>query len=181
MTRFGDIGPVSAETALAVAAFLFLAAILAWPLIGIARRRHRRRLWKAQRDLSTLRAMSWQDFERLTGETFRRMGYQVEETGGGGQDEGIDLRLTRAGKHYVVQCKHYRRGSVGAPVIREMVGVAVHAAAAGVFVVTCGRFTRAARSFARGKAVTLIDGARLIEIIRLQQGRAGMPRSPGGA
>ncbi|MBO9831171.1 restriction endonuclease [Xanthomonas phaseoli] len=35
-------------------------------------------------------------------------------------------------RRFVVQCKHYRAGRVGAPVVREMVSVSVHEKAQGL-------------------------------------------------
>ncbi len=56
-------------------------------------------------DLDSLRALSWQDFEKLVGEAYRRPGYVVEETGGGGPDGEVDLVIRNDGKTYFVQCK----------------------------------------------------------------------------
>lgn len=47
-------------------------------------------------------ALSWQEFEMVVGESFRRRGYQVEETGGKGADGGVDLILTKGGERYLV-------------------------------------------------------------------------------
>lgn len=135
-----------------------------------SRRRKRRALWACQRDLATLQAMTWQEFEQLVGETFRCLGFQINETGGGGADGGLDLLMTRNGKTYAVQCKHYARKRVGAPIVREAVGVAVHVRASGAYVVTVGGFTRAAKDYARGKPVHLVDGAALLGLI--EQGRS---------
>lgn len=140
------------------------AAVAAW--WGYYRRRRKRRqLWARQRDLDTLRAMTWQEFEQLTGETFRRLGYVVAETGGGGADGGLDLLLTKDGRRFAVQCKHYNRTKAGAPVVRDAVGVAVHVRAAAVFVVALAGFTRQAHDYAKGKPVHLIDGQQLLRLI----------------
>jgi restriction system protein len=48
--------------------------------------------------------------------------------------------------------------------------------AAGGFVVTSGRFTEAAISFASGRNVTLVDGPKLHALLR--QAKAGIGRSP---
>ena len=158
---------------LAILALLSASAAL-WG--HVRRRLRRRKLWTRQRDLSTLKAMTWQEFELLVGETFRRLGYQVIETGGGGADGGADLLLAKGGRRFVVQCKHYKTGRVGAPVVREVVGVAVHEKAQGAFVVTVGSFTRAAEAFAKGKPLHLIDGGQLMAMI--EKGRAGKHRAP---
>lgn len=71
-------------------------------------RYYRRRLLDAQSGLKTLRALSWQDFERLAGGAFRRQGYVVEEVGGAAPDGGIDLILHQQGAKVVVQCKRWK-------------------------------------------------------------------------
>ena len=114
--------------------------------------------------------LSWQEFERLVGEAYRRRGYQVEELGGNGADGGIDLILTRPAQNgrekVLVQCKQWRAYRVGVDVIRELYGVmAARGATAGV-VVTSGTFTDEATAFATGRNVTLLNGPKLIELIR---------------
>jgi restriction system protein len=109
--------------------------------------------------------MSWQDFELLVGECFRRLGYRVTETGQGGADGGVDLLLRRDTKKILVQCKRWRSSSVGAPVVREMFGLMVHHSADRVKIVCCGKFTREATAFASGKPVDLISGEALLLLL----------------
>jgi len=115
---------------------------------------------------SALNEMSWQEFEMLVGEAFRRGGYSVGETGGGGADGGIDLVLRRDGEKYLVQCKQWRAFKVGVPIIRELYGAMAAAGAAGGFVVTSGVYTQEAKDFAAGRNIDLIDGVELHEIIK---------------
>jgi restriction system protein len=130
-----------------------------------------------------LDGMSWQQFEMLVGEGFRLQGYQVAETGGGGADGGVDLVLTRPGKNggekFLVQCKQWRAFKVGVDVVRELYGVMAARGATGGFVVTSGRFTDDAISFASGRNVSLIDGPKLHGLIR--QARSEVSRSPARA
>jgi len=147
-------------------------------------RRHERKqlvVDVAQSEASdALDGMSWREFEKLVGEGFRLQGYQVAETGGGGPDGGVDLVLTRPGKNggekFLVQCKQWRAFKVGVDVIRELYGVMAAKGATGGFVVTSGRFTEDAISFASGRNVTLIDGPKLYGLLR--QAKAGTERSP---
>jgi restriction system protein len=105
--------------------------------------------------------MTWVEFEMLVGEAFRLQGYKAEETGGGGADGGIDLVLTRDRERFLVQCKQWRAFSVGVEVVRELYGVMAASGATGGFVVTSGRFTRAAHEFADGRNIQLIDAPKL--------------------
>lgn len=143
------------------------------------RRRERSRLLDAasgHEAAQALDGMSWQQFEQLVGEGFRRQGYQVMETGGGGADGGVDLVLKRDGETHLVQCKQWRAQRVGVEVVRELYGVMAAKGAAGGFVVTSGRYTDAARSFASGRNVRLIDGPQLRALLQQVQGAAS-PRA----
>jgi restriction system protein len=126
-----------------------------------------------------LDGMSWREFEMLVGEGFRLQGYQVVETGGGGADGGVDLVLSKPGKSgdekFLVQCKQWRAYKVGVDVVRELYGVMAARGATGGFVVTSGRFTDEAISFASGRNVTLVDGPKLRGL--LQQASASASRS----
>ena len=133
-----------------------------------------------------LDGMSWREFEMLVGEGFRLQGYQVVETGGGGADGGVDLVLTKPGKSggekFLVQCKQWRAFKVGVDVVRELYGVMAAKGATGGFVVTSGRFTDEAVSFANGRNVTLIDGPKLHGLIRqARSGAGGLPARAAAA
>jgi restriction system protein len=113
-------------------------------------------------------SMNWRDFERLVGEAFRRQGFTVTGFGRNGPDGGVDLGLTKGGRRYLVQCKHWRTRQVGVTVIRELNGVMSAQGAQGAqggFVVTGGEFTREAKEFADSCAIELIDGPALEEMI----------------
>jgi restriction system protein len=132
-----------------------------------------------------LDGMSWREFEMLVGEGFRLQGYQVAETGGGGADGGVDLVLTRPGKgggeKFLVQCKQWRALKVGVDVVRELYGVMAARGATGGFVVTSGRFTDDAISFANGRNVKLVDGPKLVALIRQAKSAAMQPTPSRGA
>lgn len=148
------------------------AAVSAW------RRRERKALVvnvTESKAADVLDGMSWRQFEKLVGEAFRLQGYAVVETGGGGADGGVDLILSRNGEKFLVQCKQWRAFKVGVEVVRELYGVMAAKGAAGGFVVTSGRFTAEAASFASGRNVELIDGPKLRGLIRQAQG-TGEPR-----
>ena len=133
---------------------------------------YRRRLLDGQTGLETLRALSWQDFERLVGESYRRQGYVVEEVGGAAPDGGIDLVLHRQDGKVIVQCKRWKSAQVGVSLIREFYGVTVaENVERGIFVTT-GVFTPDATEFARGKPLELVDGAQLAKLVQGLQPRA---------
>ncbi|MGJ7546712.1 restriction endonuclease [Variovorax sp. LT1R16] len=148
-------------------------------LASVLRRRRRRTLLSTvsqSNAADALEGMTWQEFELLVGEAFRQQGYAVSETGGGGADGGIDLVLAKAGEKYLVQCKQWKAFKVGVTVVRELYGVMAAGGAVGGVVVTSGRFTQEAASFAEGRNIRLVDGPALLQLIR--QGRAA--RRPAG-
>lgn len=123
-----------------------------------------------------LRTTSWRDFELLVGEAFRMSGFAVAETGGGGADGGIDLKLRKGGEAFLVQCKQWRAYKVSVNVVRELFGVMAAEGAAGGFVVTSGVFTSDAQAFAKGRNIELIDGPALASMI--ESARVARKASP---
>lgn len=140
--------------------------LLAWGGLWLWRRWQevlRRRRFEASRTLEQLMALSPGEFEEWTGVLFERHGYHVRNTPDMA-DHGIDLMMTSPrGERAVVQCKRYR-GTVGEPVVRDLYGTMLHVGADLGFLVTTGSISQAARSWARGKPLELIDGERLVRL-----------------
>ena len=141
-------------------------AILTAGLIGVGKRRWRRALFSRTTGIQALKQMTWQDFELLVGEAYRRQGYSVRERGGRHADGGIDLELVRGSERVIVQCKHWLNRQVPVQRVRELLGVVTaEGADRGVLVATNG-FTRDAITFAAGKPLELIDGEGLMRLSR---------------
>ena len=140
-------------------------------LLSALRRGKAARLYAAAASrLDALDGMSWQEFEILVGEYFRRQGYGVTDHGGGGADGGVDVVLHGSDGTHLVQCKHWRALRVGVQPVRELYGVMAAHGAAGGFVVTSGEFTAEALRFADGLALRLVSGKALLRSIRAQAG-----------
>lgn len=139
--------------------------------------RHRRKVVDETRNLDALRALSWQDFEVLVGEAFRRDGYAMLEAPKGGADGGVDLVMSKDSRKHLIQCKQWRNRSVGEPIIREQFGILTHEGADEAVVITSGSFTPGALAFARGKPMRLIDGPELLELVKSVQPPAAAPLS----
>ena len=131
----------------------------------------RRRLVDEQTSLEKLRETSWKDFEYLVAEAFRRQGYTVDYSLGRGADGGVDITLHKDGRKSLVQCKQWKVFSVGAPVIREMFGLMTAEKADAAIIVTTGKFTRDAHTFAEGKPIRLVDGPQLLDLVQSVQAR----------
>lgn len=121
---------------------------------------------KSQPAPNALFDMSWQEFEGLVTEFFRRRDYTVKQTGGNGPDGGVDIVLTKGNDMYLVQCKQWKAYKVGVQIVRELHGVMAASGAAGGFVVTAGEFTADAKEFAKGLNINLFNGTRLHQMIR---------------
>ncbi|GFO57563.1 hypothetical protein GMSM_45700 [Geomonas sp. Red276] len=115
--------------------------------------------------VGALNEMSWEEFECLVGEHFRRDGFTVERMGGDGPDGGIDLVLRRGGEKHLVQCKQWKAYQVGVQPVREFYGVMCAAGATTGYFVTSGTFSDDARKFVQGINLELIDGLKLKRMI----------------
>jgi restriction system protein len=117
--------------------------------------------------LNDLKNLSWKEFEEYVGSLFAKLGYTVEVTGGL-QDGGIDLIVRKEDRISLVQCKNYRVNKVTLSMVRDFYG-AMNANLnfeVGYFITT-GIFTLDAKHFAEDKPIELVDGARLIDYVRM--------------
>ncbi|XHR31050.1 MAG: restriction endonuclease [Chthoniobacteraceae bacterium] len=158
-------------------------ALLFFGILAICSTFHgwrRRGLVEQQKSLETLQSTSWKDFEFLVAEAYKRQGYAVDFSFNRGADGGVDLILQKGGRTTFVQCKQWKKSSVGAPVIREMFGIMTAERANDLIVVTSGKFTSEARTFAEANHIQLVDGPMLLELIRSVQtkGRANVAPEP---
>ena len=157
----GPLGRTAAASLPAIAPLPIGLGALVAALLVLRRMRDDARFARV-RSTESLRALSWQEFESLVGARYRALGYRVAPNDGPGADGGVDLVLHGAEGTIIVQCKHYR-GSVGVPVVRELLGTVTACGAAAGIVATSGTFTRDARAFADGVSnVSLVDAPLLL-------------------
>ena len=167
------IAAFTAHSLMHFAAFFLQFAVpfclLVGVLVSVILRRRAKHIMARSRDnpKTALTTMTWQHFEQLVGESFRRQGFSVLEMGGTGPDGGVDLVLNKDGKRYLGQCKHWKTWQVGVSVVRELNGVIAAQNADGGYVITGGHFTREAEVFARRCGIQLIDGMTLERMILL--------------
>lgn len=136
-----------------------------WWAIPRWRARFRRSAWPAL-PLDQLMALTPSEFESYVAQRiFARQGYTVVNTPDV-KDGGVDILVVDAhGRRAVVQCKRYR-GTVGEAVVRDLYGTMIHHDATMAYLITTGGISEAARRWAAGKPIGLIDGARLVELAR---------------
>ena len=146
------------------------ALVLVMASIGsFIRTRKRLRLLERQRGIETIRALSWQEFEQLVGETYRRQGYSITETGKAGPDGGVDVTLRKDGETVLVQCKNWRSQSIGVSIVRELLGAVTAASASRGIIVGSGTFTKPAIEFAHANRIELVDGEKLTQLVAAVQ------------
>ncbi len=156
----------------------WFAAIFLLPVpFALINARSRSRLVDGQANMDRIRALSWQEFEQLVAEAYRRQGYRVAERGGGGADGGIDLELRTKDKTLVVQCKRWKTHTVGVELVRELYGAMTGEQAHAAIFVTSGSYTPDAIDFARDKPIKLVDGRKLVEMLQGVQGKRQEPRA----
>ena len=113
--------------------------------------------------ITELHNLSPKAFERYVAALFRLKGYEVTVRGKSG-DGGVDLEVINGGgRRAIVQCKRYQN-TVGPETVRELYGTLVHERVAHAFLVSTANISEAARDWARGKPMTLIDGEALIDV-----------------
>jgi SNF2 family DNA or RNA helicase len=118
-----------------------------------------------------LEQISPQQFERLIGELYEKMGYHIKLTPQT-KDQGVDIyakRISESGTdHLAIQCKHYPNGVVGVEHVRSLYGViqAQPDITKGILV-TSGKFSKEAEEFKkRIGRIELFDGKVLCALLR---------------
>ncbi len=114
-------------------------------------------------------------FEELLLHCFKDAGYQVVRNSRYTGDDGIDGRVYRDGKLYLVQAKRYA-GLIDAAHLREFENTVGRYSAAGGFFVHTGRTGNTAKAVSRQQGqVTLLSGMGLVDFVLA---RSGLPKVP---
>ena len=102
--------------------------------------------------------------ERFAVQVYRKMGYQVNHTGHSG-DHGIDVYLVNPKKQVeLVQCKQWHK-PVGEPEVRDLMGAMTHERAVKGYIWAPGGFSNAARQWAKGKPILLMDDGEIENLV----------------
>jgi restriction system protein len=132
---------------------------------------------RADAKLAQLETLTPEGFEEFVAELFEALGFEVEILGGAG-DEGADLRVRRKGLLGVVQCKYSKgKAVIGSPELQKFLGTIHHTGSHKGFFVTTRTFSLAAERFVAEHPIELIDGPRLVELVREVLG-PGASREP---
>ena len=152
-----------------IAIFVILAFYLIFKIRAFYKSIRNRSLLHRNRSIKRLKKLSWNDFERLCMELFKKKGWTVLGNEKKGADGGVDIWMKknslRKKTSAIVQCKRYEDALVTIKVIREMYGLMYEYDADEVYVVTTSRFTKECYKFIEDKNIFLIDGEKLVKMI----------------
>jgi restriction system protein len=174
-----NIGEVDAEAAFralkGLAAPKLDAHVPVAPILRINRDDKRivpgRDVLEALNDAANLAAMDWEDFEHLIRQVFElewaHEGAEVRVTQAS-RDKGVDALIfdpdpLRGGK-FVIQAKRYTR-VVDVSAVRDLYGTVVNEGANRGILVTTSSYGPDAYEFAKGKPLTLLTGANLLQLL----------------
>lgn len=153
---------------------LALVMRLRWRLTGSHgwRWRSAKRVWKRMREggfsgkafLSYLRKIDPFVFEELVLYSFKKAGYRIRRNRRYTGDGGVDGRMRRGSRRYLLQMKRYA-GPIRLSHVKEFDALCRRRRVVGLFVHT-GWVPDSVREYlGRGSCVVLVDGARLYELV----------------
>jgi hypothetical protein len=118
--------------------------------------------------LDDLRLLTPSEFEMLVGDVMQHMGYAQVEVVGRSRDLCVDVKaIGPNGGLVAVQCKRYTKRNVNSDEMQKFIGMIYlhHRADKGMYFTTSS-YTKDARKLGEDNRIELIDGERLIKIIR---------------
>jgi hypothetical protein len=120
-------------------------------------------------NIDNLLTLAPREFEELIRTLLTKMQFNASVTKISG-DGGIDIIALSeqpiVGGRYVIQCKKYSPGNnVGEPLVRELYGAMMHENANKGILITTSDFTKQAISFSQNKAIELINGNDIINLL----------------
>jgi restriction system protein len=121
--------------------------------------------------LDWLKQLKPNEFEEYIGHLYSKLGYTTR-INGGSNDGGVDVIAEKNGVKSLIQCKRYNLNTVSVHDIRDFYGALTHdlANGKGIFITT-NIFSQEAERFADGKPIELIDGFKLIKLIKIAENK----------
>lgn len=112
-----------------------------------------------------LRKIDWFQFEKLVELIYRHRGFTVRRLGGANADGGVDLIVESTTAKFVVQCKHWRKWTVGVRHIREFLGTLTDCKIAkGIFITLVG-YSGDAKQLADRHGIQILNESDLIKML----------------
>jgi len=111
--------------------------------------------------LAAVRAMPWEEFATLISDAYRRRGYEVEAARNG----AFDFKLHQKTRITLVQCRRWKVNRVGIGPVQELCDALDKNDAFNGVCIGAGEFSDGARQLAAGKAITLLNGPALAQLV----------------
>jgi hypothetical protein len=119
-----------------------------------------------QEILAAVRNLSWDGYQALIADIYRRKAFEVFPPPVSGSDlDVIDLVVDRDGKRMLINCQLRGEEGIPAAAVTEMGNVVYNYSVAGAYLIADGSFAQDAIDAAPASGVVLIDGEALIDLV----------------
>jgi hypothetical protein len=112
-----------------------------------------------------LRKIDWFQFEKLIELIYMHRGYSVRRLGGANPDGGVDLIIESATDNFIVQCKHWRKWSVGVRHIREFLGAMADSEIPNGIFITLTGYSGDAKQLADKHGIQILNESDIIQML----------------
>ncbi len=116
---------------------------------------------KADERLKALREMSWEPFNALIADAYRRQGYVVAPV----NKSAFDFTLARQGRLTLLHCRRWKVNQLGAGPVEDLANAIAGEDAHNAICISAGGFTDKARESAAGKPISLVHGIELAALV----------------
>jgi restriction system protein len=114
---------------------------------------------KVAASLDALRQTGWEEFARALEAGFKREGYEVTRMEG-----AADFALEKGARLTLVAAKRWKASRTGVEPLKELLELGQKRGAGQCWYLCAGEMTENARTFARDKAVKVVEGAELARL-----------------
>jgi hypothetical protein len=116
--------------------------------------------------LAAVRNLSWDGYQALIADIYRRKAFEVFPPPVSGSDlDVIDLVVDRDNKRMLINCQLRGEMDIPAAAVTEMGNVVYNYSVAGAYLIADGSFAQDAIEVAPARGVVLIDGEALIDLV----------------
>jgi HJR/Mrr/RecB family endonuclease len=112
-----------------------------------------------------LRKIDWFQFEKLIELIYKNRGFTVERFGGAKPDGGVDLIVSSQTERFAIQCKHWRKSTVGVKEIREFLGALMDSRVPKGIYITLVGYSGEAKSLADKHGIRILSETELIKML----------------